>query len=284
MRFIDLHVHSTYSDGTDTPECLIKKAIECNLAAMALTDHDTVAGIPDALSAVKASNISGFQFIPGIEISAGYLNRDIHILGLFIDYESKALSEALTVIQENRKKRNLKMLELFSQRGFEFSYDELTGIETETTVTRAHFAKLLVNHGYVKNTAEAFKKYLDYNCPCYVPRTYISIEDSINIIHSAGGIASLAHPLLYGLDRPGVETLVQEVSHYGMDAIEAIYSSNIGHDEGYVRRLANHNGLKLTGGSDYHGLNKPQINLGIGRGNLKVPESILAPLLQNPSL
>lgn len=279
MNYIDLHVHTNRSDGTLTPSEVISNALEIGLSAIAITDHDTVEGIVEAKHYLKANKKeSELEIIPGVEISADYHGRDIHILGLYIDETNKQLNNKLAKAIADRDTRNEKMAALLRADGIDIHVKDLTFGEPNTVITRAHFARYLTEHGYVKNNADAFTKYLASNTKYYVPRSYMTPKDAINIIIDAGGIPILAHPLLYKLDLAGVEELVSYVKSLGMVGIETIHSSNTGFDEGIIRRFANKYKLLMTGGSDFHGTNKPNIQLGIGRGNLKIPETLLLDL------
>ena len=279
MKYIDLHVHSSYSDGTDSPAELVALALSLGLSAFALTDHDTTAGLTDARAALAASGASDrLRIIPGVEISAAYKDRDIHILGLFIDPDNAALSSALQLARDNRIARNRTMLQRLCDAGYPMTETELTQDSDAACIGRMHFANALVARGYAKNTQDAFQRFIGLDCPYYVPRDYTTPEDAISLIRGAGGIAILAHPLLYHLDRPELEQLITQLISFGLAGLEAIYTANSTEDEQYVRTLASRNGLLISGGSDYHGSNKPHINMGSGRGNLRIPETILTSL------
>lgn len=282
MQYIDLHVHSNISDGTLTPSEVVEQAYQLKLAAIALTDHDTVAGIAEAKTAARRLSTPDYSLrvISGVEISSAYLDRDIHILGLMIDETNPELLLTLNEARIERNARNDKMVSLFRNQGIELTIEDLLPRDSnsDTSITRAHFARFLVEHKYVKSSDEAFHKYLGYDCPCYVNRTYMTLETAIMIIKKAGGIPILAHPLLYKLNPDELTTLIIHLKNLGLKGIEAIYSANIGLEEGIVRSLAHRHNLLITGGSDFHGANKTQISLGTGRGNLKIPISILEEL------
>ena len=279
MQYIDLHVHTNCSDGTLTPEEVIARALELNLRAIAITDHDTVAGISRAQEYLtQQPNACDWELIPGFEISAEYQGKDIHILGLYIDSTNPHLIQELSNALSERDARNEKMAALLREDGIDIHVKDLTFGVPNTVITRAHFARYLVEQHYVKNNSEAFERYLNSGTKYYVPRTYMKPKDAIDLIRFAGGIPVLAHPLLYKLDLNGIDTLVSTLKSYGLVGIETIYSSNTGFDEGIVRRFANRFDLLMTGGSDFHGTNKPAINLGTGRGNLRIPETLLTPL------
>ncbi len=273
MKYIDLHVHSTVSDGTFTPTELVAEAKRCNLSAFALTDHDTVRGFEEAK---KASEGSGIEVIPGVEISAAYKKKDIHILGLLIDPNHEPLKRSLDAALLERDQRNAKMAQNLAAGGLDIDIERLTAAFSPGTVlTRAHFAKFLLETKQIKSMNEAFEHYLNADGPYYVPREYISPENAIKLIKQAGGIPVLAHPLVYHLPEEELDTLIARLKDAGLEGLEVFYSSNTGFDEGIVRRYANKYHLIMTGGSDFHGANKPHISMGSGKGNLKIPYSVL---------
>lgn len=280
MDYIDLHVHSNASDGTFSPGEVVHLAIENGLSAIALTDHDTLSGLKEAVSAALLFSDSNnpLRIIPGTEISVSYKNRDIHLLGLFVDPNNKVLEKALKDAIKNRDARNEKMAENLRKAGIDITLEKLRQAEGEAVLTRAHFAKYMTAHGYTKSNDDAFRRYLHDKSPYYVPREYLNPKEAIDLIHQANGLAILAHPLLYRYNLKEVEELVALLCSYGLDGIEAIYSANMGFDEGHMRRIANKYGLAISGGSDFHGANKPHLNIGTGKGNLKIPYSVLEDL------
>ena len=281
MKYIDLHVHSNVSDGTLTPSELVDEAIKNNLSAFALTDHDTTKGVSEALEAAKKATLKGtpIEVVPGVEISAAYKNKDIHILGLFLDIEYEPLQIALDQAIQNRDLRNQKMAQNLKNGGLDIDYETLCShFPPGTVLTRAHFAKYLYETGQVRSMNSAFDIYLNSDGPYYVPREYISPENAISLIKRAGGIPVLAHPLVYHIPEAQLDALIQRLKNAGLMGLEVFYSANTGFDEGIVRRYANKYDLVMTGGSDFHGANKPQISMGTGRGNLKIPYSVLEKL------
>ena len=281
MKYIDLHVHSNVSDGTLTPSELVDEAIKNNLSAFALTDHDTTKGVSEALEAAKKATLKGtpIEVVPGVEISAAYKNKDIHILGLFLDIEYEPLQIALDQAIQNRDLRNQKMAQNLKNGGLDIDYETLCShFPPGTVLTRAHFAKYLYETGQVRSMNSAFDIYLNSDGPYYVPREYISPENAISLIKRAGGIPVLAHPLVYHIPEAQLDALIQRLKDAGLMGLEVFYSANTGFDEGIVRRYANKYDLVMTGGSDFHGANKPQISMGTGPGNLKIPYSVLEKL------
>lgn len=279
---IDLHVHSNISDGTLTPAQVVDLAVENQLKAIALTDHDTIDGIEEAFARAQFHRDNGidFTFIPGVELSVGYKKRDIHILGLNIDYKKKSFVALLNQMVCERKERNKKMVKNFQDAGFDITLEALQAEAKNAVITRAHFAKELVRKRYVSTAKEAFAKYLGEDGPYYVNRKFITPKQAIEAILDADGIPCLAHPMLYHLPAEELSQLVERLTNQGLLAIEAIYSTYSKQEETAVRFLASKYGLMLTGGSDYHGEVKPHISIGSGMGNLEVPDSILDTLLQ----
>lgn len=273
VKYIDLHVHSTCSDGTYTPAELAAYAAQKGLAAFALTDHDTTEGLSEAALAAQRA---GVEFVPGIEFSTDYQGRDIHILGLCIHPEQEGFSRQIRSFQESRDERNEEMARRLREReGFDISLAKLREAYGEAVLTRAHFGRWLFEKGYVTSIKEAFALYIGDDCPCFVPRERTDPKRAIGLILEAGGIPVLAHPLLYHLTDDALEALARDLKEAGLIGLEAVYSSNTGTDENRMRQLARRLELKISGGSDFHGKNKPLIDLGSGRGNLKIPYEIL---------
>ncbi len=267
MDTVDLHMHSSFSDGTDTPERLAEICSRAGLRAFALTDHDTVNGIPEVIAAGIKYNI---ETVPGIELAADYNGREIHIVGLFIDHNSTALSEYIRTEEERRCSRNIRMTELCNEAGFPVTYDELCSMFPGSIITRAHFASCMVHHGYAGSVKEAFDRYLGDGRPLYVPRTRRAPEDAVNVIREAHGAAILAHPLLYHMSYGELKKLCIQLKNSGLTGIESMYSAYRGFEEITVRRLAGECGLLESGGSDYHGTVKPHIRPGTGTGRLMI--------------
>lgn len=278
MKNIDLHVHSTASDGSLTPSLLVEYAVRKNLAAFALTDHDTCSGISEAIEHSKELG-NPVKVIPGIELSAEYSGEDIHILGLNIDYKNEEFLNELQVFVDSRNERNHKMISLLNENDIKISEDMINERFGDAIITRAHYAVLMIELGYVKDKDEAFNRYLNKGCPCYIPRHKISTFDAVNLIKKAGGHAVMAHPVLYKLDENVLEQLIFSLSRKGLEGIEAIYSCNTDEDTEKYTRIAEKYGLYITGGSDFHGTAKPNLELGTGYGNLEVPYSLLANIL-----
>lgn len=276
-NYIDLHTHSNASDGTCTPTEVVQLAAQKGLRAMALTDHDTVSGVEEAMNAATALSLP-IQVIPGTELSVAYKKQDIHIVGLFVDHHNKAFQDMTQLLIRRRLERNEEMIRRFNANGIPVTYDELTQGNPDAVITRAHFARYLVEHQIVKIPNEAFKKYLDPGCPYFIPREYIQPEDGIEIIRKAGGVPILAHPLHYKLPQKELEALIARLKDAGLMGIEVKYSNHTLQDEYYASQLASRFHLLPSGGSDFHGANKPAIDIGTGRGTLAVPYEYLEKL------
>ncbi|MBQ7658411.1 MAG: PHP domain-containing protein [Butyrivibrio sp.] len=278
MRGIDLHTHSNCSDGTYSVKELMDYAHEKNLAAIALTDHDTVDGLDEASTYVK-ENYPDMEFVPGIEFSTVEEGKDVHIVGLYIDHHNEEFKKKLGQFIDSRTVRNKKMCRKLSEEaGIPISYEELTGSFPGAVLTRAHYAKFMVDRGYAKSRNEVFDKYIGDNCPYYVEREKISPEEAISYVLEAGGVPVLAHPILYHLSDRKLDALVARLKNAGLKGIEAIYSTYSPSEERRIKELAAKYDLLISGGSDFHGANKPKIDLGIGMGKLFVPEDLLIPI------
>ena len=284
---IDLHVHSNCSDGTFSPKELVEYALTHNITAFALTDHDTVAGLDEAIS--YAALLSGkvceknpcgkhLEVVPGIEFSTEYEGKDVHIVGLLIDYHRKVFQEKLTSFVESRNTRNEKMCALLKQNGIDITYFALLAAYPDAVITRAHYAKYLLEHGYVKSMSEAFDRYLGDNAPCFVPREKVTPAQAVSLILEVGGIPVLAHPTLYRMGHERLEKLVGELKTAGLIALEGIYSTYTPAETRKMQALAKQFDLLLSGGSDFHGANKPGLCFGTGYGKLYLHEDILETL------
>ena len=278
MRAIDLHTHSTYSDGTFSVKELIDRAHEKGLAAIALTDHDTVDGVDEAIE-YAASKYPDLEVVPGVELSTEGEGREVHIVGLYIDNHDKEFVDGLSAFIDSRTTRNKKMCKkLTEEAGIPISYEELTKEFPDTVITRAHYAKFMVDRGYVNSRAEVFDRYIGDHCPYYVGREKITPEDAIRSILKAKGVPVFAHPILcrFGDDR--LDAFVGKLKEAGLVGIEAVYSTYERRDETQIKELAKKYDLLISGGSDFHGANKPDIDLGTGCGRLFVPEDLLIPI------
>jgi predicted metal-dependent phosphoesterase TrpH len=272
MKFVDLHVHSNASDGTFTPSEVVALAVEKGLAAIALTDHDTIDGLSEAQAAAAGLPI---EIIPGIELSCVYQGEEIHILGIYVDPTDRNFISETDALKEIRKKRNEEMIRRFQNAGISITLDEVMAGNPDTVITRAHFARVLLEKGYVKNMDQAFKKYLDYSGP-YCPRKEkITPEHAMKILTDCKASPVLAHPYQYHLGDKKTEELVRYLKDLGLHGLEVYHSSNNQYESGKLRKLTRQYDLFPTGGSDFHGSNKPDIGIGVGRGGLRVTALLL---------
>ncbi|MCI8824925.1 MAG: PHP domain-containing protein [Lachnospiraceae bacterium] len=281
-EFIDLHVHSNASDGTFTPEEVVEYAEEKGLYAIALTDHDTVDGIERAIEAAKGTPQRKImvKVIPGIEISAEFeKSYDLHILGLNVDYKSNGFLRIVEECRKSRDNRNLKMIEKIRELGLPLTEEIMKERFKGASVTRAHFARYMMDEGFTESAKEAFEKYLNPGACCYVPRKKISPENAIELILEAKGHPVLAHPMLYHMEEEKLDNTICWLKGLGLQGIEGLYSLNTMEDDRKLAVLAEKYGLFLTGGSDFHGGNKPDIDLGIGKGNLRMKKELLQNIL-----
>lgn len=279
MKSIDLHVHSNKSDGSHTPSELVRMAIAKDLSSFALTDHDSVDGIDEAISYAESLRASGAanvpEVIPGIELSTEYAGRDIHLVGLYIDHHSASFQNALKHFTDSRVERNRKMCARLAEAGIDISYEKLVEAFPDSVLTRAHYAVYLVKRGYSLSKEDAFSQYLGDHTKYFVPREKITPEMGISLILQAGGTPILAHPVLYHLSDARLDELVARLKSAGLVGIEAIYATYTLAEERQIRKLAAKYDLCISGGSDYHGEAKSGLEMGTGYGRLFVPEDLL---------
>lgn len=272
MDIIDLHVHSNASDGSLTPTEVAREAINAGLSAIALTDHDTVDGIPEIMEYTRDKALT---VIPGIELSCYYKSREIHILGFFVDYDNPKLKDELEILKKAREERNVKMVELMQADGLPVTMEKLLHGNPDSVITRAHFARVLVEEGVCKDKDTAFKKYIGIGCKYYLPKPQVTCETAMDILRKYSRGAFLAHPLLYHLGYNQIDELLVYLKGLGLKGIEAYHSSNNSYESDKLRSLAIKHDLLISGGSDFHGIVKPNIKLGVGRGGMRIPVKLL---------
>ena len=277
MELIDLHVHSNASDGTLTPAAVVALAVEKELTAIALTDHDTIAGIPQAIEAARGLPI---EIIPGIELSCHYEGEEIHVLGLYVNPDDPAFLRETDRLLILREKRNDEMIRRFSEDGMVLTREELTAGNPDTVITRAHFARVLMEKGYVSSMDQAFKKYLKYGGRWCPKKETIEPSYALRILTGCGASPVLAHPYQYHLGDARLEALVASLKEDGLAGLEVYHSSNNQYESGKLKKLAVKYGLFPTGGSDFHGANKPDIGIGCGRSNLRISALLLDDIKQ----
>lgn len=276
MGYIDLHVHSTASDGTLTPAQVIQLAARQGLSAVALTDHDTAAGIDEARE--EAEKV-GIQFIPGIELSCVYHEKEIHILGLFINKEDAAFSKEMEKLLSVRSQRNEKMIQLFQSDGFFFTKEDLQKGNPDTVITRAHFARVLTEKGYTSSMEQAFKQYLQYGGKYCMRKEKITPRQVMKILTDNNAFACLAHIMQYKLSWEENKELISFLTSLGLEGLEVYHSSHNKNQILNLQQIARDYHLLPTGGSDFHGTNKPDIQIGTGRGNLHISHGLLENIL-----
>jgi predicted metal-dependent phosphoesterase TrpH len=247
---IDLHMHTTFSDGRLSPTELVDLLASRGLRVASITDHDTTDGLEEAITA--ASHHPGLLLVPGIEISADHPSGqgDVHILGYFIDYHEPGLQARLLQLQNERKDRGKHMVERLTEIGLPVDWERVVEISGDGSVGRPHIAQAMVEKGYIASVKEAFDGYLDDAGKAYVDRPRISIEETVALINGAGGVAVLAHPMYVH----EFEALLPQLAEIGMVGMEVYYSEFGSEDQARLARLAEANGLLPCGGSDYHGI------------------------------
>ena len=272
MNYVDLHVHSDASDGTLPPEEVVSAAAAAGLKAIALTDHDTVAGIVRARAAAERLPL---ELAPGIELSCVWQGTEIHILGLFIDETCPALQQALDRLVQIRKRRNLQMLARFQEDGFAITLEDLRSGNPDTVITRAHFARILTEKGYAPSMDAAFREYLQYGGRYCARKEMVTPEEAMELLRTADAWPCLAHPVQYHLDGPQLEALIRHLKQQGLRGLEVYHPSQTPGQSCQLREMTRSHGLLPSGGSDFHGSNKPDIRLGVGRGGLRVSQALL---------
>ena len=278
--FVDLHIHSVFSDGTCTPEELADLAVKQRLAAIALSDHDTAEGIPRLLKACKDLNL---QTIPGIELSCTWNGKSIHILGYGMDWQRDSFRQKLKEWQSDRETRNSQIIEQLQKRGYDLSMELLHLRFPDAVLTRANIAVFLAETKQVPDKNWVFSNLIGKGCPCHVPRKPVAPEEAIRFLLDHGGIPVFAHPILSRMCEIQLDEFTGYLKAFGLMGIEGYYSGYSASDEAQIKRIAKKYDLFLTGGSDFHGAAKPSISIGTGKGKLQVPRSCFQSLLEAQS-
>lgn len=275
-QYCDLHTHSCYSDGTCTPSEIIGLAVSAGLSAVALTDHNTVAGLPSFLAAARGKPI---RAIPGVEISTGYGGKELHIVGLFLNPSIfDAVTEFLNIINLRKEAGNRELIRALCAAGYDLNYEAIRRSHPEGTVNRAVIAAALVEKGYVPSIKEAFGTLLSSKNGYYTPPERIPALEAIRFLASIHAVPVLAHPFL-NLSEAELRQFLPEAKNQGLTAMETSYASYSEQTRLLAEKIAAQFGLLSSGGSDFHGRNKPDIALGTGKGDLLVPAEY-AKLLQ----
>jgi predicted metal-dependent phosphoesterase TrpH len=260
MNLIDLHTHSTASDGSYRPADVVRLAKDAGLKAMALTDHDTTDGLAEALAAGAAL---GVEVIPGVEISTRHVGDSMHILGYFLDFHSSKLAERLAVLKQARKDRNPKIIAKLNALGIPITMEQVEQASGGGQVGRPHIARVLLASGYVRSMQQAFDIYLKNGGKAYVAKYRFPPAEALGMIREAGGVPVLAHPVTLGLgSADALRELLRNLQALGLAGIETFYADHSPEQEAMYLKLAQELGLLVTGGSDFHGDNKPDVTLG----------------------
>lgn len=272
MSRLDLHLHTTHSDGSCTPTEVIDLAQKAGVTALAITDHDITTGV---LEATVAGQKHGIDVIPGIEISSLLGNSELHILGYFLDCQDAQLNERLVLLRESRHRRNPKIIERLQAAGIDITYEEVRALAGTDSVGRPHIARVLMEKRVVASAKEAFDQWLADGRPAYVPRELPTPSEAMQWIRAAKGLPVLAHPTWVKTTEGTLTDLVRRLKAEGLDGVEVHYSTHTPRQTRDYLALAKQLDLLVTGGSDFHGLTKPDIEVGVGKGALHVPGSLL---------
>lgn len=276
QTYVDLHIHSTASDGSVSPLEIIQIAEKAGLGAIAITDHDTLEGSAEALRYQQGYEV---EILPGIEISAPFRSGTMHILGYLIRLDDVPLREALEVVQRSRATRNLQILAKLQNLGFEVTYDEVFQVAGEGQIGRPHIAQALLRKRVVQSIEEAFVRFLKQGGPAYADRYRLEPAEAIQTILHAGGVPVLAHPSsLHTENESDLETVVAGLKELGLKGIEAYCTGHGFARTAQYKRLAHRQGLLVTGGTDFHGAIKPAVHIGVGNGDLRVPYTVVEEL------
>jgi predicted metal-dependent phosphoesterase TrpH len=275
MSRIDLHLHTTHSDGSLNPADVLALAQKAGVTALAITDHDIMDGLPEAIAAGARL---GIEVLPGVEISSFDGKGELHILGYGLNWRDEMLEQRLASLRASRHRRNPLIIEQLRALGLELTYDEVKALAGTESVGRPHIARILMEKGYVSSAKEAFDRYLAEGRPGYVARELPTPSEAISWIREAHGVAVLAHPIWVKESDDALPAFVRGLKDNGLGGIEVHYSTHTKQQTARFLDLAKRFDLLVTGGSDFHGLTKPDIEVGTGRGSLKVPERLLAPL------
>ena len=269
---IDLHTHSTASDGSFSPSALIAEAVKRGLSAIALTDHDTTGGLNEA---AKAAKESGMRFIPGVEIEIVWnSNGEFHLLGLGLGEIKDGFTKVMEELRQRREDRNLEIVDKMNKAGIEVSYSEIRQ-SAGHSIGRPHIAAYMAEKKIVKNRDQAFSRYLGKGRPFYIPKVGVEFDLALKTIHESGGIAVLAHPMSLYIAWGKLPELIKSLKEKGLDGIEAWHpSTKVSHCK-RLEELGRKLGLYITAGSDFHGEARKDRKLGITAGGRKISETYL---------
>lgn len=273
MKRIDLHIHTNVSDGSETPEDTVRYAKNLGLAAIAITDHDTVGGVERAR---KAGKDLGIEIVSGLELGCGWGGREVHMLAYDIDCENRSLCEALQRLVDDRNDRNRRMAAKMNADGMHVDIDELHEKYPGSVIGRPHMAMCLIEEGLAVSVQDAFHRYLDPGMKYYIRRHFLTVPEAVELIRGAGGKAVIAHPRQYRLSDERLEELMLDAESAGVSGLECYYTGYTEYESRQYLELAGRHGLCATAGSDWHGSHKPNIEMGYGReGELNAPYELL---------
>lgn len=270
MLLCDLHTHSTFSDGSCSPKELLETAKAAGLVAVALTDHNTVDGLKTFLTDGKNY---GIEAVAGVEISCDYNGKELHVLALFIENRLSEMQKFLEISKSRKEESNKLLAENLVNNGYKIDYEQIK-LQTVGSINRVHFANELIKKGYIKTVKEGFDTVLSENAGFYLPPKRLTVFEVIDFIKTINAISVLAHPLL-NLTKEELIEFLPEAKQMGLKAIETRYSKYSIAEQEFCTRLAKDFGLLESGGSDFHGANKPDIKIGVGQGGLQVPYKFL---------
>lgn len=274
IQRVDLHTHSNASDGTDTPAELVTRAHEAGLKAVALTDHDTLCGLAEGKA--TADRLGDIEFVRGVEVSTGTEQGEMHILGLWVPEDAGPLEEALAEMRARRGERNQRILDKLDTLGVHITMDEVLAQAGGESVGRPHIAMALQARGYVESITQAFDLYLGSTGKAYIPKDVMEPERAVSLMSGIGCSVIIAHPMLKPYPPGWIDEFVKRLLPFGLCGIEAWHSEHTDADARSCIGIARRYHLCVSGGSDYHGLNKPRIHLGIGYGSLMVTTDAFA--------
>ena len=268
MGYVDLHLHTTASDGVMSPSEIVRYAKAKGLQAIAITDHDTIEGLEEGLSEGKRID---FEVIPGIEVSAEHSPGSMHLLGLFLDIHHPLLNERLEYLQKARAERNPRIVERLNRLGIQITYEEVLKASGGGQVGRPHFAQVLIEKKYVRTFQEAFDRFLKKGAPAYVDKLRFTTKEALHFINEAKGVAVLAHPNTLNMNGYSeFENLLLRLIEEGLKGIEVYYPEHSPLEVAQYKTLAERYRLLITGGTDYHGIEKNGLDMGVGRGGMKL--------------
>jgi len=272
---VDLHLHSTYSDGTDTPDRIVRAAADLDLSTIALTDHDNLDGIE---SARAAADSAGIDLISGTEISVSWQGEAMHLLVYFLEPGPGPLQGRLGEVQQGRTRRNKRIVGRLNEAGIEITYAEVVAEAGGTGIGRPHFAAVMMDKGYVATIAEAFDRYLATDRPGYVARVRLDAVEAIGLARRSGAVPVIAHPHTLGVAAADYRRAFETLTAAGLGGIECYYPEYATDVRDHLAEVCEALGIAATGGSDYHGAYKPDLSIGVGRGDLHVPEKAVEDL------